>query len=194
VPLARLLAFLLAAGVLAFAAAGCGGGDDSGSSGTDPDTWAADVCGALTTWGDDVKSKSQALSSDLQSSGDLKGVKDKLVAFLDDVQASTQEMVDDVKAAGPPAAEDGTRVQEDLESGLTEARDALNHAADTAGELDTSNPSAFLKGVQNLAQQVQDELTATAQHFKSLESTAGDLDEAIKDEPACEPLVSGSSG
>jgi hypothetical protein len=194
VPLARALAFLLAAGVLAFAAAGCGGGDDSGSSGTDPDTWAADVCGALNTWGDDVKSKSQALSSDLQSSGDLKGVKDKLVAFLDDVQASTQEMVDDVKAAGPPAAEDGTRVQEDLEAGLTEARDALNHAADTAGELDTSNPSAFLKGVQSLAQQVQDELTATAQHFKSLESTAGDLDEAIKDEPACEPLLSGSSG
>ena len=118
----------------------------SSSSGTDPETWAADVCGALSTWTDDLKTKSQSLSSDLQSSGDLKEVKSKLVAFLDDAKASTQTMVDDVKAAGPPEGKDGTTVQEDLESGLNEARDTLDNAESKAEDLDTSNPRAFLTG------------------------------------------------
>jgi len=177
VPLARLLVLVLSVAALAFAAAGCGGGsNDSSSSGTDPETWAADVCGALSTWTDDLKTKSQSLSSDLQSSGDLKEVKSKLVAFLDDAKASTQTMV------------------EDLESGLNEARDTLDNAESKAEDLDTSNPRAFLTGVSNLGQQVQTELQATAEHFKSIENTSGDLDKAISNEPACKPFLSGSSG
>jgi len=195
VPLARLLVLVLSVAALAFAAAGCGGGsNDSSSSGTDPETWAADVCGALSTWTDDLKTKSQSLSSDLQSSGDLKEVKSKLVAFLDDAKASTQTMVDDVKAAGPPEGKDGTTVQEDLESGLNEARDTLDNAESKAEDLDTGNPRAFLTGVSNLGQQVQTELQATAEHFKSIENTSGDLDKAISNEPACKPFLSGSSG
>jgi hypothetical protein len=196
VPLARLLALVLSVAALGFAAAGCGGGgsDSSSSSGTDPATWAADVCGALSTWTNDLRTKSQALSSDLQSSGDLKGVKEKLVAFLDDAKASTQTMVDDVKDAGPPEGKNGTTVQEDLESGLTEARDTLDNAEAKAKDLDTSNPRAFLTGVSNLGQQVQTELQSTAEHFKSIESTSGDLDKAISNEPSCKPFVSASSG
>ena len=193
-PLARLLVLVLSVAALAFAAAGCGGSDSSSSSGTDPETWAADVCGALSTWTDDLKTKSQSLSSDLQSSGDLKEVKSKLVAFLDDAKASTQTMVDDVKAAGPPEGKDGTTVQEDLESGLNEARDTLDNAESKAEDLDTSNPRAFLTGVSSLGQQVQTELQATAEHFKSIENTSGDLDKAISNEPACKPFLSGSSG
>ena len=193
-PLARLLVLVLSVATLAFAAAGCGGSDSSSSSGTDPETWAADVCGALSTWSNDLRTKSQSLSSDLQSSSDLKQVKSKLVTFLDDAKASTQTMVDDVKAAGPPEGKDGTTVQEDLESGLNEARDTLDNAESKAEDLDTSNPRAFLTGVSNLGQQVQTELQATAEHFKSIENTSGDLDKAISNEPACKPFLSGSSG
>ena len=193
-PLARLLVLVLSVATLAFAAAGCGGSDSSSSSGTDPETWAADVCGALSTWTNDLRTKSQSLSSDLQSSSDLKQVKSKLVTFLDDAKASTQKMVDDVKAAGPPEGKDGTTVQEDLESGLNEARDTLDNAESKAEDLDTSNPRAFLTGVSNLGQQVQTELQATAEHFKSIENTSGDLDKAISNEPACKPFLSGSSG
>ena len=191
-PLARLLVLVLLVATLAFAAAGCGGGSDSSSSGTDPEAWAADVCGALSTWTNDLRTKSQSLSSDLQSSSELKQVKSKLVTFLDDAKASTQKMVDDVKAAGPPEGKDGTTVQEDLESGLSEARDALDNAESKAEDLDTSNPRAFLTGVGNLGQQVQTELQATAEHFKSIESTAGELDDAITNEPACKPFLSNS--
>jgi hypothetical protein len=192
-PHARLLVLVLSTVALAFAAAGCGGGsDNSSSSGTDPKTWAADVCGALSTWTNDLKTKSRSLSSDLQSSSDLKEVKSKLVTFVDDAKASTQKMVDDVKAAGPPEGKNGTTVQKDLESGLSEARDAFDNAANKAEDLDTSNPRVFLKGVSSLGQQVQSELQATAEHFKSIESTSGDLNKAISDEPACKPFLSSS--
>lgn len=192
-PLARLLVLVLSVATLAFAAAGCGGGSSS-SSGTDPKIWAADVCGALSTWTNDLRTKSQSLSSDLQSSGDLKQVKSKLVTFLDDAKASTQKMVDDVKAAGRPEGKNGTTVQQELESGLTQARDTLDNAESKAKDLDTSNPRAFLTGVSNLGQQVQTELQKTAEHFKSIESTSSDLDKAITNEPACKPFLSNSSG
>lgn len=190
----RVAALLVVLATLAFAAAGCGGGgsDSSSSSGTDADTWAADVCGALNTWTTDLQTKSQNLSSELRSSGNLKGVKEKLIEFLDDAKASTQTMVDDVKDAGPPEGENGKTIQDDLEAGLTEARETLEHAEDTAKDLDTDNPRAFLTGVSSLAQQVQTELQATAEHFKSIESTSGDLDEAISNEPSCKPFVSSS--
>jgi len=190
----RVAALLVVLATLALAAAGCGGGgsDSSSSSGADPDTWAADVCGALNTWTNDLTTKSQSLSSELKSSSDLKGVKETLIEFLDDAKASTQTMVDDVKKAGPPEGENGTTIQDDLEAGLTEARETLDHAEDTAKDLDTDNPRAFLTGVSSLAQQVQTELQATADHFKSIESTSGDLDEAISNEPSCKPFVSSS--
>jgi hypothetical protein len=194
-PLLRYFVLVLSVAALAFAAAGCGGGgssDNSSSSGTPPDEWAADVCGALNTWTTDLKTKSQALSSDLKSSSDFKDVKDKLVTFLDDAKESTQTMVDDVKSAGPPEGKNGKTIQEDLEAGLTEARDTLENAADKAKDLNTSNPRAFLTGVSNLGQQVQTELQSTAEHFKGIESSSGDLDKAIKDEPACKPFVSSS--
>ena len=62
----RLSALVLSVAALALAAAGCGGGGDSSSSssGTDAKTWAKDVCGALDTWTNDVKSGSQNLSDD----------------------------------------------------------------------------------------------------------------------------------
>jgi prophage DNA circulation protein len=185
----------LAAAILAFAAAGCGGGGDSSSaSGTKPETWSADVCGALQTWEDDLKSGSQQLSSDIRSSTDLKSVKQKLVAFLEDAQKSTEKMVSDVKAAGAPAVKDGPAIQQDLESGLTGAQNSFEHAVTQAKKLPTNNPRALTTGLTTLGQTIQSELTATGQHFSNLENKydVSDLNEAMKDEPACKPFVSSS--
>jgi hypothetical protein len=193
VPFARLLALLLSVATLALAASGCGGGgNESSASGTKPETWAASVCGALETWANDLKTGSQSLSSDLQSSGDLKGVKEKLVTFLQNARTSTQTMVADVEAAGPPAVKDGEAIQNDLEAGLSAARDSFDHAVTTAKDLKATNPTAFMAGVTNLGQQIQTELQKTAEHFKNIETKydAGDLDEAMSNEPACKPFAS----
>ena len=96
--------------LLALAAAGCGGGSNdssSSSSGTDAKTWAKDVCGALDTWSTDVKSGSKDLGESLRNTSSPKDAKDKVVAYLEDVQDSTKTMVDDVKGAGTPADREG---------------------------------------------------------------------------------------
>ena len=193
--LTRLLALLSTLAILAFAAAGCGGGGDSSSaSGTKPETWSADVCGALQTWEDDLKSGSQQLSSDIQSSTDLKSVKQKLVAFLQNAQQSTEKMVADVKSAGAPAVKDGPAIQSDLESGLTEARGSFQHAVTQAKKLPTNDPRALTTGLSSLAQTIQSELTATGNHFSNLDTKydVGDLNKAMAAEPSCKPFVSPS--
>jgi hypothetical protein len=189
------LVILLSAATLAFAAAGCGGGgDDSSASGTTPETWSAGVCGALQTWENDLKSGSQQLSSDIRSSPNLKSVKQKLIAFLQSSEQSTETMVDDVKAAGAPAVEDGPAIQQDLESGLTQAQGSFDRAVTQAKKLPTNDAQDLTTGLTTLAQTIQSELTATAKHFSELDTKydVGDLNEAMADEPACKPFVSSS--
>jgi hypothetical protein len=190
------LVILLSATVLAFAAAGCGGGGDSSSaSGTKPETWSTQVCGALQTWGDDLKSGSRKLSTDIRSSSDLKSVKQKLVAFLQNAEQSSQKMVADVKAAGAPAVKDGPAIQRDLESSLSEASGSFQRAVAQAKKLPTNNPQALTTGLSTLAQTIQSELTATGSHFSGLEQKYdfSDLNKALADEPACKPFVSSNS-
>ena len=193
--LTRPLALLSVVATLAVAAAGCGGGGDSSSaSGTKPETWSANVCGALQTWENDLQSGSQQLSSDIGTSPDLKSVKRKLVKFLQNSEQSTQKMVDDVKAAGAPAVKDGPAIQRDLESGLTGARDSFQRAVAQAKKLNTSKAKTLTMGLSTLAQTIQSELTATGRHFSNLETKydVGDLNKAMADEPSCKPFVSSS--
>ena len=191
----RLIVLLLAA-TLAFAATGCGGGGDSSSSssGTKPDEWASSVCGALQTWEDDLRSGSQQLSADIRASSDTKSVKEKLVTFLENAETSTEKMVDDVKSAGAPDVKDGPAIQQDLESGFTNARTSFEQAVTQAKSLPTNNPQALTTGLTTLAQKIQSELTATGNHFSDLESKydVSDLNKAMADEPACKPFASSS--
>jgi hypothetical protein len=195
VRLTRSLALFSALAALAGAASGCSGGSDSSSaSGTKPETWAADVCGALQTWEDELQSGSKQLSSDISRSKDLKSLKRRLVAFLKSAEQSTEKMVDDVKSAGAPAVEDGPAIQRDLEAGLADARGTFQHAVTQAKKLPTTNPKALTTGLSSLAQRTQGELTATGNQFSNLDKKydVGDLNEAMADEPSCKPFVSSS--
>jgi hypothetical protein len=192
----RHLALLSTLVALAFAAAGCGGGggNDSSASGTKPETWASSVCGALQTWGNDLTSGSQQLRTDINSSSDLKSVKRKLVAFLKRAEKSSEQMVNQVKAAGAPAIKDGPALQRDLESGLSGPRASFTRAVAQAKKLPTDDPTALATGLSTLAQTIQSELTATGRHFSNLDSKydLGDLNSAMADERSCKPFVSTS--
>jgi len=188
----RLVVILVSAAVLAFAAAGCGGGGgDSSASGTKPEAWASDVCGALLTWQKDLTSGSQQLGTDIRSSGDVKSIKTKLVAFLQDAELSTEKMVDEVKSAGAPSVKDGAAIQSDLEKGLSQASDSFDRAVTQAKKLPTNNPQALATGLGTLAQTIQSELTATGNHFSSLDTKydTTELKQAMADEPSCNSFL-----
>jgi hypothetical protein len=195
VPLAKLIALVLSVATLAFAAAGCGGGGSDSSSGTEPDAWAADICGSLQTWTNDIKSGSQKLGDDLRNTTDPKAAKEKVVSYLEDVKDSTHTMVDDVKTAGAPAVEKGQAIQTDLEDGLAEARDGFDRAVESAKKIDTSSVSGLATGLGNLSQQIQTELAQVSNNFHDLKSKydVGELNDAISNEPACKPFLSRSS-
>ena len=183
--------------LLALAAAGCGGGSNdssSSSSGTDAKTWAKDVCGALDTWSNDVKSGSKDLGESLRDTSSPKDAKDKVVAYLEDVQDSTKTMVDDVKGAGTPAIEKGQAIQDDLENGLEEARNSFDQAVESAKKIDTSNLRAFTTGLSNLSQQIQSQLSQASGDLKGLENKydVGELNDALQNEPSCKSIVSSS--
>jgi hypothetical protein len=192
-PRVRLTVIVLSLATLAFAAAGCGGGgDSSSSSGTDAETWAAETCGALQTWTDDIKSGGEKLGDDLRNTSDPKAAKERVVSYLEDVKDSTHTMVDDVKDAGAPAVEKGEAIQKDLEDGLSEARDGFDRAVESAKKIDTSSLRSFTTTLGSLSQQIQTELGQVSNNFDDLKTKYdfGELDDAMSNEPACKPFLS----
>jgi hypothetical protein len=177
---------LLAIGIaaLALAAAGCGGSDESSST-TDvapASEWADGFCTAVTTWKDDVTTiKNDFGLDDLSEDG--------LQAAADDLKASTQTLVDDLKALGAPDTESGEEVKasiDDLASTLETEMSAIEQTVDEASGL-TELPGA--------ATDVLGSLEEMAGAFQSTLSTIGDadvqneLEDALQSSTSCEGIV-----
>jgi len=190
------LPVLLSAIVLAFAAAGCGGGGDGGNgdsaSATQPDVWAASICGALGNWVKSLQTGSQDLGTAMRNTKDLKTVKARFVTFLEDAEQSSEEMVETVKDAGPPDVSQGEAIQEDLVSALEKVQESFSNAVDKANDLSTSSLQSFSSGVGKLSQDVQENLATTGNDFNSLSDRfqSPELDNATDGEPACQQFSS----
>jgi hypothetical protein len=185
-PLAGL-ATLIA--VAALAASGCGGGGD-GAEGTPPDQYAAAVCGAITSWQNELQENVSAMSSKLSASSTPEEVKTQLVAFMETATASTDQMLAKVKAAGPPAVEDGAALQRDLQAGLDDAKTAFEQARDRAKSLPTGDQAAFQREAQALGTTLNEQGTAIGQAFTSLSTKydSNELNAAFDKDPACKSL------
>ena len=185
----RALALLLCVSTLALAAAGCGGGGTS-YSGTEPSAWAATVCGAVGDWTQGLKAESAQLGAGLGGASDLKVVKRRFIAFLETAERNTQTMVTSIRGAGAPAVKDGETIQNELVSGLEGAETSFTHAITRAKALSTTDPQAFVNGVQDLGSDVQQELSEVGAKFNTLGDKYEDstLNKATTDEPACKEI------
>jgi hypothetical protein len=106
--LARVATAVMIA-LLALVASGCGG-DDEPSGGTATAAWAADFCSAVTTWTDEL----QRIGDDLDDPSALDT--DSIEQAADDLNAATEEFVDDVRALGPPDTDSGQEVEDSLDT------------------------------------------------------------------------------
>ena len=184
----RLFAFLAVAAMLVIAAAGCGGNGGGGSSdGKSADTWASEVCGALTSWVDGLQASSQSLGRDLRNTKDLKAVKAKFVTFLQDAESRTAQMTAKIEEIGPPDVDDGEKIQRELGDAFEKARGSFARATESAKNLSTKDLQSFSTGVSELSADVQRELGAAGDHFNGIDEKYGDedLNEAVADQPAC---------
>jgi hypothetical protein len=175
--------------VLAFTAAGCGGDGGGSSSSKSPDEWAETVCGALDDWGTSLQASSQELGPAMQNTRDLESVKQNYIAFLEDAEQSSQELVDEVKSAGPPDTEAGEAVQSELVSALEKVQQSFSRAVDRAEELPTTAGDALRNEVGVLSNEVEKNLQAAGSSFNGIAERSSEIKEAFEDTDSCGQLT-----
>ena len=171
---------------LALAASACGGGGGA-AGGTPPKEYAAAVCGALTTWQQDLQKASQTLSTSLSASSTPAQVKSKFIGFMSTAIRATERMRAKVKKAGPPDIDEGEQLQTDLDRALGRTETAFRDARDGARKLSTTNPAAFSRQGSKLGDSLTREGNAIEKRFDNLSDEYGskELDRAFDEEPAC---------
>ncbi len=175
---------IAAAAVLAVAAAGCGGSDESSSEATPTSEWADGFCTAITTWTDSLTSVKDQFT-DLSSFSE-----EGLRSAADDVRSATDTLVEDLKGLGAPDTESGEEVKsslDDLSSTLETESDAIQTTVDETSGI-TELPGA--------AKDILASLSAMSTAFSSTLDTIenadakGELEDALEASPACDDLTS----
>ena len=185
----------LVLGGLMAAAVACGdGGDGTGSPTASPnggaagitaEAWLTDVCGATKTWVDEIVALQADLQEDIDTTS-VKTLKRTMVGYFGDVVASTDDMLEEIDAAGVPDAEGGATAASAVSEGLHEVRDVLDRARDDAADLPTDDARVFGRRLQGIAREVQTSLTDVGSTMAELRSP--ELDRAADDVQACEEL------
>jgi len=184
----KTLAFALATAALAVAS-GCGGGGDSSGSAASPETWAADICGAASTWMNDIGAQSESLDDTMSGAASIEDVRDRLVAFVDDAIERTDQMLSEIDDAGSPDVDNGEQLADDFLEVLAGFKTALEEVRTTAAGL-SDDPAQFAEGAQQIATAMAAAGSEIQTGLNELQQSAGsdDLDAAFDDEPACQEL------
>lgn len=184
---ARLLAVFT---IMALAPVACSGDDGSGDDGqtggpVSAEEYAQGLCGAASTWMTALQDRNTQLQEDLgtASQGDLAGIKDLMVAFLDGAVQDTQILIDDVSGMAAPDVDDGQQIHDSLLGAFTQARDLFAGARDQVADLDPSDPTAFTQTLTELGTTLSDAGTEIAGSVEGLQNE--ELTAAFDETPAC---------
>jgi methyl-accepting chemotaxis protein len=181
-----LLAVLVSAAALA---GGCGGSDSSSSSGsgtTSAEEWADDLCGAISTWTTSIQSAVEPLKS-----GDVS--KDSLQSATSDMKDATNTFVDDVKSLGKPDTDAGGKAKESLDTLADQLSQGVDDIKETADNVSgAAGAMAAIGSISTTVQQMgTDAQTALGDVEKA--DVKGELQDALKNAPACKGLQSAGS-
>lgn len=177
-----VLALVLLVGSFALVAAGCGSDDESGDA-TAADEWATDFCTAVTDWADRL----QQIGNDITDPSSLNA--DSLREAADDVNAASDEFVEDVRALGAPDTESGQAVRDSLESlaDTVEAeRDDIEEAADDVSGI-TDIPAA----ISAIGSSINAMGSAFQTSLEAIEDadTGAELETALEQSEACDEIT-----
>jgi ElaB/YqjD/DUF883 family membrane-anchored ribosome-binding protein len=169
--------------------AGCGGGDEP--EGVEPKEWAADVCGALQQWESTLEQKAQALTGEVVAAKDAEDAKKRISAFLTDVLADTERMLEALDGAGAPAVEDGEAIADDLTVGLRQVQAALQQARDSVVALPTDDTEDFQEELVVIGRDLQTRGEVVEEQVDEIGTKDDELREAFEETPACDELSVG---
>ena len=170
---------LIAAGALLVSA--CGDDDEEKVAVGD---FASDICTAFTDRTNSIREGQTELQKSLDPGASPTEQKDALAAFLDDAVAASDQLVEDVDAAGVPDTENGEEVADAVESAAKGALERLGDAQDQVEDLPTDSPRAF----QEAAGEFRDELGTALEGLgdRIAEVDTPELEKALEEESACQ--------
>lgn len=180
----RVFALSTAAAVILSACGGSGGG-----GGVSVDAYASDVCGALAAWVKDIQDRAATITEGINP-GDAKAGKERLAEFIGDTVTGTDNLIEEVEAAGVPDTDGGEDAANQIVNGLEQVRDILVDAQDQIAALPTNDPQAFGQGAQEIATSLQEATGEAAGTIDSMNSE--ELSTAFAENEDCSQYSAGT--
>lgn len=166
--------------VVAVAASGCGGGEDSVAV----DDYANDLCTALKGWTQDLRDSQAELQEKANADASLESDRDALQQFVDDAVAATDDLKQEAEDAGEPDIEGGGDVANALQDAVDDTRSRLETARDEVVDIPADNPQEYRAAVDDFITNLRSTLEGIDEHFEDVD--APDLDMALDDASACQ--------
>jgi ABC-type transporter Mla subunit MlaD len=179
-PMKRLGAAVILTALLAFAAAGCGGGETSAT-----EDWAGDVCSAVGDWQDQIEQSATDIREQLQSPGvdTLEAIKDEITEAAD----ASIDLSENLKSLKPPDTESGEQVQQQVNKLADQVDETVDKTRETIEGLpDNASLTEVAQAVAPLLPSIQSLITNVSASLTSVQERGSELKEAFDKADSCE--------
>jgi hypothetical protein len=148
------------------------------------DDYANDLCTALISWTEAVRTSQTELQESAQPGRSPVDDREALQQFVDQAVAASDQLVEDVEAAGAPETEDGDEAADAFRAAAEDTRRELEDAQDDVGELPTDSPRAYRSAVDELVTDLSGTLDGIDDHLQDVDAPA--LERALDEASACQ--------
>lgn len=173
---ALALALIASVGVLASAC----GEDESISVGD----YANDLCTALIDWTETVRTSQMELQEGAQPDQSPADDREALQQFVDSAVDASDQLVEDVDAAGTPDTENGEEAAEAFRAAVEETSGELEDAQAEVGELPTDTAESYRSAVDEFVTGLRGTLDGIDDQLQDVE--APELERALDEASACQ--------
>ncbi len=146
--------------------------------------YANDLCTALIDWTETVRVSQMDLQEGAQPDQSPEDDREALQQFVDSAADASDQLVEDVDAAGTPDTENGEEAADAFRAAVEETRDELEDAQAEVGELPTDSPESYETAVDEFVTGLRDTLDGIDDQLQDVE--APELERALDESSACQ--------
>lgn len=159
----------------------CGG--DGGDEKVAPGEFANDVCTAFRAWAEPVREGPAKLQR-IDSGAPPQENKDAYADFVDTAIEATDQLAEDIDAAGTLDSANGDEVADALVRSVEATKGELEDVSETVEELPTDSPESFNTASEAFTRELSAALESVGDGLQEVD--APELEKAIAEEGACQ--------
>ena len=176
----RFVSTAVVAAALAATAAGCGGGTSA------EETWAGDVCSALTDWKSTIQQASDDVRAKLQSP--QVGMLAPIKADVNKAVGATTKLASDLKALQPPDTDEGTQAKQEIDALANHLQTTAQTAKQTTANVaEGATPTEIVSALAPLAPALQSLAVKTSSTLAAIQDTGKAMKDGFAKADACKP-------